>query len=179
MFAAFSKSVTVKVGNPPDTGGGSGGELLSELEAACGSRVNLGDYTCVRKAQPSLLDSVINIIVASVTQVEGGVLQCVGFAQAVAANIGQAFSFSTNAKNYINNPPDGYEYISNNGQHDMQVGDFPLWDFDTWGHIGYTVEVFGNGYFEVANANWGSPGRIGTDDFALNDPHLRGWLRHL
>src|SRR5581483_6954600 len=114
-----SKTFSTSVGAPTTTGN-AGIDFLNSLKDACGSVINLGNWPC---AIGLFAQNVFDIIRTSVTLVQGGVLQCVGFVMALAAHLGQPFSFGTDAWNFAGNPPAGYSYIQR-GDGPMQPGDF-------------------------------------------------------
>ncbi|MDD5415449.1 MAG: CHAP domain-containing protein [Candidatus Daviesbacteria bacterium] len=169
----------VQPGIPP-VGGDFASQLVDKIKKslACNGFVTIFNHdACIASIQP-IPQLSAQAIHNSVFNVTGNVLQCVGFAQAIATDL---IGTTGNAINYISNNIPGYRFIIRENNQ-IQVGDLPVWSATTdrrYGHIAYVTSVQNNGTFQVAEANF-CPQDCGKVDLridSVNDDQIVGWLR--
>jgi hypothetical protein len=173
------KSKKKKKKTPPPGGGGNVEQMVDSINDACNNQdILASNVACLEKTNPKLDHNVwLELNKSAVSQ---GCLQCVGFARAAARlQYNVTLTSCGNAVQYASCSIPGVNFIKK-GNGNIQVGDIPVWNNDTYGHIAYVVQTLGSGSFRIAEANWGL-GHCGnvqhTRNVSLSDPNLVGWLR--
>lgn len=153
--------------------------LVNENEATVTSSKLANSTTCLKNFQPPT-DQAVPEITNSTNAYQN--LQCVGFVKAIVKmNTGIDWGTVGNAINLPHDspPPEGYTFIYKQ-QSRIQIGDIPVWNYDTYGHVGYVVEVYDPNLFRVAEANWCNDGDVNdTRKTTVDDSYLLGWLRKI
>ncbi|OGG03250.1 hypothetical protein A2W14_07040 [Candidatus Gottesmanbacteria bacterium RBG_16_37_8] len=107
-------------------------------------------------------------------------LQCVGFVRAsTARKYGTAVDKGGDAINFSTNVPTGYIFIDKNSGVKIKINDLAIWDYDTWGHIAYVIQVNSSNVFQVAEANFSSNGKVEITSKTVDSPNLIGWIRRV
>ena len=171
--------------NVPPAGLDQVEQLVNSIIANCEEdgvwgRVTMRNFSCVENITPPLPPSVIEVMRISTFNNE--YLQCVGFVKAADLIAGgTAFPETLYAKAYITTPPTGYQFVEkNNGTIQIEVGDLPLWDWYTYGHIAYVTKIYDADTFEVAEGHWDGRGQVTIGRIETTDaPYFRGWLRRI
>jgi lysophospholipase L1-like esterase len=188
---------------PPSDTGNQMGNLALDLvnvgkefcpnapkDASGFSYINSGNYMCFKDHMPNSAvhkDEAYNEIFISNTQVDGHVLQCVGFANTVTAGIyGKAIREASEggnviyafqlAKNLTN-----YTFINKSAN--IEPGDMLIWPSsppdDNAGHIAVVVKVIDKdaGDIVLAEANAPKDGLLRTRNANVSAIGVVGWLR--
>ena len=61
----------------------------------------------------------------------------------------------------------------------IKINDLAIWDYDTWGHIAYVIQVNSSNVFQVAEANFSSNGKVEITSKTVDSPNLIGWIRRV
>lgn len=166
---------------PPDYVGGSIEDMVEQIRAYCPNGVVTStNYGCLDNVQLSA--AVESTVIQEMKQSAIGYtyLQCVGFARAsVYLKYATYLTRGGDAIDYAVNIPDGYKFIHKYSGGKIQVNDLPVWDYDTYGHIAYVVEVLSIDRFKVAEANFGTSGMVRLSYYTMDNPNMIGWLRRL
>lgn len=171
--------------NIPPAGSDKVIQMVNSIQSNCSEggiagRVNASNFSCVENILPPLPPETIEIMRFSVTNNKHYYLQCVGFAMAAVNLARDEILLQLNAVDYISNPPAGYEFVDkNNGTIEIQVGDLPIWDYYTFGHIAYVVIVDDSMHFQVAEGHWDGRGLVQIGKKTVDAPHFLGWLRKI
>lgn len=168
-------------------------DLVGAFANSCGGgnppSISGGNYRCIESSIPSSAqypDLAFQEVMRSVIDVmHGGAYQCVGFVSTVAAGItGDYIMVGGVAGNVaviggLTHPVGEYDWIRRDSGLPIQAGDFPVWAGNP-GHIAVVADIIDseNGVFNVAEANWGGPGRVQTRNVAdFDGGRVAGWLR--
>lgn len=168
---------TTKVGNPvitSSTGGGTGNAisdsattLLAAIQNSCQVHAQYpnSSFVLVRGSDngAACLDGMVGIDQAIIAKLKASAnavfgdadcsqhLQCVGFADAVAARTDTPLPPVLLAKDYATTNAPGYTW-HNQGNYDTQVGDVAVWG-GCGNHVAIVTKVWPDNRFDVAEAN--------------------------
>lgn len=155
--------------------------LVEAINASCGVRVTLSNYTCTKNALVFLPNPAIayNEIVTSVNYGSWEILQCVGFVKALLGGLNVAFKGSGDASQYAVNIPPGWQFIRRGNR--MLPGDLMVRNNkDGAGHIAVVVQVSGDTTFQIAEGNGDEHGKVDLRDTDTSELGVAGgFLRKL
>lgn len=154
-------------------------QLVNNIGTYCQGRITLTNVSCLNNF--SIQQNAKNILISSV--IAYGVEQCGDWSKAMAAMInGDYWGEIGSAMELIHAPPpQGYRFIPKTIG-GIQVGDFPVWTYDTYGHTAIVTQVISTTSFQLAEANYDSNGgvRLRTKTMTSDgSDQLAGWLRKL
>lgn len=155
-------------------------DMVNNINSKCGKGINSSNYqTCMYQITPLLPPMTLNQITSSVTAIQGGVLQCVGFVRAALGLFGKDLSapHPGYAKLYATNTAQ-YVFINNSNSATIQPNDIVIWNMGEAGHIAYVVDVKSDNFnFTIAESNWDLNGGVQLRKVTKDAPNLQGWLR--
>jgi hypothetical protein len=152
-------------------------QLLDSIVSSCGRIITANDVPCLQKL-PFSQQVDYDLWYSAF---HDATLQCVGFARAVSAGVGDDFG-SRDASLFVGNSyPPHWHWIWNTGNATLQVGDIPVWSAGGQ-HIAVVIKMLGTFNFLVAEANGGS-GLVDKYAYCLRGNYCflggpQGWLRY-
>ncbi len=183
---------------PPGLGGVSSAydavtTLVSNIQNYCGGVVNQANQSCLNNFGPPTDVTVEILRAAANSNYLDYQLSCVTFAKAIGRMVDRNdWGTPGDAKNLLTSSlitSGKYQAVTNCYSSNaspgcvtqpMQPGDYPIWNYDTFGHVGYALVVYGTDSFLVAEGNFHNRGDAQDTriDF-LSDSNLVGWLHKL
>ncbi|OGG19019.1 hypothetical protein A3D78_07590 [Candidatus Gottesmanbacteria bacterium RIFCSPHIGHO2_02_FULL_39_14] len=154
-------------------------DLVNQIRNYCPNGiVTIDNLSCVNNlVLPKSVDTVVKSEL-KFSAIWNTYLQCVGFVRAATARVdGSPVNNGGDAIDFATNLPTGYIFIDKNSGVKIRKQDLPIWDYDTYGHIAYVVEVQSGNVFQVAEANLGISGRVRLNNTTIDNPNLIGWIR--
>lgn len=157
-------------------------ELVNRIQQTCPQGVTYTNLDCLN-GYPPPLDKAVPALVTSASLLRN--LQCVGFIKGVEQMTHDTtWGVVGNAGGLLSYPPSN-EYIpimntpeNDTGPNALQAEDLVVYDYDTYGHIGYVISRNGD-LFTTADANFypSQPGSVTIRVDSIQNPRLTGWLR--
>lgn len=154
-------------------------DLVNKIRQICpGGIISISTLSCVNNL---ILPNNLSILVQSelkFSTIHNTYLQCVGFVRAATARMyGYPVNNGGNAIDFATRLPTGYRFIDGKLGARIRTNDLAIWNYDTYGHIAYVVEVFSPSVFKVAEANLGTRGEVRLSITTIDSPNLIGWIR--